>query len=172
MGDVSWFHMQTSLTGLELKKLRCLQVLMHFSFSQITLEHVMLHALYCCIVACIVLSWLDCGGETLFRDVFRDYCKVSASQRKQHLWQWALQLTLTALQLLSQLRSQTYDGALQSTAWDMQPPQVSHLVCMGSATHKSLICHLPGLCSQHKFYLSFTRALQPTFAVHIPGYIL
>ena len=77
----------------------------------------------------------------------------------------------SALQLTSPLRSQTYERALQSTGWDMQPPQVSHLVCMGSSTHKSLICHLPGLCSQHKFYLSFTRALQPTFAVHIPGYI-
>jgi len=61
----------------------------------------------------------------------------------------------SALQLTSPLRSQTYDGSLQSTVWDMQPPQVSHLVCMGSATHKSLICHLHGLCSQHKFYLSF-----------------
>ena len=63
----------------------------------------------------------------------------------------------SALQLLSQLRSQTYDGALQATAWDMQPSQVLHLVCMGSATHKNLICQLHGLCSQHEFYLHFYR---------------
>ena len=74
-----------------------------------------------------------------------------------------------------QLRSLAHDGALQPTAWDMQPTKVLHVICMSSAAHPHefyisaarLYMVFEGLCSPHKFYISFARALgRGTLSIH------